>query len=336
MPLTKQQITAIMRTRGQAHVPASALPYAGRVAEMYTRKKLYRWEDRAAIAQYQYLKDAYSDIQGDAYARAMRYGIDRLQPDATSAQWRREVLQNSEQRLGQLAQDTAQVAERYRSQAYKFGYYARQWLLQSITTPEAPRTTALAQVAEVDRADMLERYQTPVDKTLIKSRGELTGAMQQGKTVRQAVSAAFGAPMGITSKSAGESSGLYHLHQVTTRESVMAASNQGASQAYRENRDVLTGVMFLTAMDAQVCPQCRRMNGFIWPIVDFATAIIGLLNAPPLHYGCRCTLIPIIVPGFGNGDEPPEDGFDDWFFEYGYGDELDPFFFDLTLENTQV
>lgn len=336
MPYTRAQLTSIMRTRGQAHVPADKLPYAGRVAEMYTRKKLYRWEDKAALAQHTLLKNAYQDIQSDAMNRAGFYELDTLSNDGYSTAWRREVLQNTAERLNTLAIDTARLALNYREQAYRMGYYARLWLLDSITSQDKQPRGGRVQAPAVNAEDWLERYQTPVDKTLIKTRAGLSAALAQEMTVRQAVTSAIAEPLGVSSKPGKKTGGLYHLQQVTTRETVMQASNEGAAEVYKQNSDWLTAIMYLTARDGRVCAECQRMDGFIWPIDGFITAVIGLLGMPPLHTGCRCTIIPLLLPGLGYGDEPPDDTFDDWLFDGGLGGELDPFFMDGYLENTQV
>lgn len=336
MPYTRAQLTSIMRTRGQAHVPADRLPYAGRVAEMWTRKKLYRWEDKAALAQHTLLKSAYQDIQTDAFNRASFYDLDTLSNDGYSTAWRREVLQTTAERLNTLVVDTARLALDYREQAYRAGYYARLWLLDSITPQDKQVRGGRVQAPAVNADDWLERYQTPADKTLIKTRAGLSTALAQEMTVRQAVNTAIAEPLGVGSRPGKKTGGLYHLQQVTTRETVMQASNEGAALAYQQNSEWLTAVMYLTTRDHLVCPTCRRMDGFIWPIDGFASAIIGLLGLPPLHYGCRCTVIPLLLPGLGTGDEPPEDTFDDWLYDGGLGGELDPFFMDGYLDNTQV
>lgn len=357
MPFTQKQLTAITQTRGQSYIAGDRMNYAGRVAETFLRKKLYRWEDKAAKGINNALKASYADIRAYALKRAYLVGIDgNLANNRAGLSWRREVMAYTEQRLNALAADVARDAYEQSVMAYKVGYYGRAWLLQSMTRqrpvvhrldsyglsqqvlqPGLQEASANLSAYAAHGQEWRERYQTPIDTALLKVRTRLNTALSQEQTVNQALKSAIAEPLGLTSKPGLSSHGAYHALQVTTRESVMASSNQGAAQAYRENEGWLFAVMFLTARDNRVCRECAFRDGYIWPITDFVSGIIGLLFMPPLHYGCRCTIVPVLLPDIGDsGNAPPDDSFDEWVYNSGFGDELDPFFMDTQLESSQV
>ncbi len=182
-----------------------------------------------------------------------------------------------------------------------------------------------------------ERYQTPIDAVLLKIRSKLSAAMAQSATVNLAIKTGIAEPLGIGSKPNKSSGGAYHLTQVTTRESVITASTDGAIEAYKENQDWIAAIMYVTARDSRVCSICSPSDGFIWPIADFWTALIGLAIAPPRHSGCRCGFIPILIPALDNGtNEPPDYTFDEWLMTEGYGGELTDFINTTQLNSSQV
>lgn len=63
----------------------------------------------------------------------------------------------------------------------------------------------------------------------------------------------------------------------------MRAYTTAQAQNYRNNRDVVTGMRIMAAIDARTCPMCWARHGTILP-----------LDAPfHRHPGCRCTLVPV-------------------------------------------
>lgn len=92
---------------------------------------------------------------------------------------------------------------------------------------------------------------------------------------------------------------------------------------------------FVNGVLVHNCPLCSRQDGRIFVINSLVG--IALLGLPPdgTHMGCRCTVIPLMLP-VDDANAPPEDTFDDWLDEYGFADELDFFMQDETLESTQL
>jgi len=91
------------------------------------------------------------------------------------------------------------------------------------------------------------------------------------------------------------------------RTEVIRATNFAVNEAYRQS-EIVTAKEWLTAYDERVCPFCNEMNGKVVDVssnyfkqgdkmvVDGQQLEFGYENVahPPLHPGCRCTLIPVI------------------------------------------
>lgn len=358
MPYSKTQLNRIMAKRGQAFVPKSKLPYAGRVCETYIRKKIYRLEDRAALAAFRLFQTAYTDIRNQAYDLAGYAGLKALDMGSAATDWRHSVAEYAGQRLDRLAQDVAYSAFQYASTAYRAGYYGRVWLLdQSSPADFRPNFTqlpaevvssgVLTPLAEaytptdgityaVKGADWRQGFQNIMAGTRVKMARALSTAAVNGATIPAAVTTAIGLPMGMGSKPNAKTAAAYHETQSTIRADVMRASNHGAVRAYQDNSKVILGVIFLSSHDSKVCFRCERLDGKIWILNDLLG--IALAGLPPdgTHRGCRCGVAPILLPGWGDSGEPPGDTFEDWWDDEIGTNEMDDFFADDRLESSMV
>ena len=70
------------------------------------------------------------------------------------------------------------------------------------------------------------------------------------------------------------------------------AYNYGRLMTYYENSDLVQAVKVSAIMDDRTCDICLSRNGMIIPLTD--TGAIAR-NAPPFHFMCRCTLLPITI-----------------------------------------
>jgi hypothetical protein len=119
--------------------------YAGRVCENYAVRKIYRWEDKAALANYQLLKAAIRDIREAAFYYASQLRITEISNDANSITFRRMLNTYLTQRLGQFASDVAAQSYQYAVTAYAAGWYLRQWQIhQALHKPDTFRPQRLA------------------------------------------------------------------------------------------------------------------------------------------------------------------------------------------------
>jgi len=83
-----------------------------------------------------------------------------------------------------------------------------------------------------------------------------------------------------------------------TRTLVNHAVGVAAGAIFNRNKRKLGGVQWVATLDTATCLECAALDGKI-----FAT---GRGPRPPLHYNCRCVMVPVT----DNSSAPPR--FDDW------------------------
>lgn len=97
--------------------------------------------------------------------------------------------------------------------------------------------------------------------------------------------------------------------EALVRTSLASVANATRLAVYERNRDVVRGVQWLTTLDTRSCVPCLPLSALVWTL-DHAP--VGHTRRwpgpPPLHWQCRCVLIPALV-----GVPPVEDRtFDQW------------------------
>ena len=70
------------------------------------------------------------------------------------------------------------------------------------------------------------------------------------------------------------------------RTAVTHVSAAAREDTYRENQDVVKGVLWVSTLDARTTPTCQTLDGKVFPV--------GEGQRPPAHYGCRSTTTPIL------------------------------------------
>lgn len=98
--------------------------------------------------------------------------------------------------------------------------------------------------------------------------------------------------------------------QALVRTATHEIYGQAALQTYQDNDDVVEGVEFLSAEDERVCPECAALDGTVWATDD------PKLQNPPIHWNCRCTLLPALnyaALGVSAPSTPPRQTYSDWF-----------------------
>ena len=70
---------------------------------------------------------------------------------------------------------------------------------------------------------------------------------------------------------------------------INGVSNNARVETIRENSDVVDGVKFVASLDGKTCPYCAPYDGQIWRGDEIDSA-----RRPPIHPGCRCTLVPYV------------------------------------------
>lgn len=345
MPLTAQQRKRIMRNG--AHIPEQ-VNYAGRVAENYLRKKLYRWEDLGAKANYETVKALSRDVREFVLYAANQARVSTIGNDAPSTVFRRMANEYLTQRMGQFVNAVAWQSYGYAVTGYTAGWYLRQWQLHSAThgqikpvrvsnlnaqkqvlAPMQEAVTLDGGVYDYAGSQWRSDYLQAGTQALLKLRRQLN------QTVIKPVS-----PLALTQQfndtlGADGKGGLYHSVQVNTRTAVMRSANVASQDVYGTHTEFILGAIFVTSRDDRVCPICQRLEGKVVVVNDLLA--IALLGLPPdsTHYGCRCTYVPFVIP-VDKPNEPPQDTFEEWLHENGFYSELDEFMSDDMLESTQV
>lgn len=356
MPLTSQQLNRIMSKSGQAFVPKNKMNYAGRVCETFLRKKLYRFEDRAALAAYNLLKQTNMLIREYALQTAAQLRLTTIGNNADSIAFRRMVSSYTVARLQEYGEQVARQAYQYATMAYAAGWYGRLWMLDQAThhdkrvkiarLPRNKIAQAVLQpsLREAVSADMSayeyignewrDGYMTAVAASTIKVK-RVINATTQTPVSALGLTQAISTTLGVNATPKEASSGLYHATTLPTRAAVMRSANHASADVYTTHTELLLGAMWLTSHDSKVCPTCARQDGRIFIINSLVGAALFGLPPDGSHYGCRCTIIPLLIP-YDVADTPPDDPFDDWLLEYGFMDELDYFMQDNVLESTQL
>lgn len=84
--------------------------------------------------------------------------------------------------------------------------------------------------------------------------------------------------------------------------SVATVANNARMETFSANEDVIKRYRFVTALDQVVCPICAAAADKTWKPGD-----AGMPN-PPLHYNCRCLLVPEVFDVPTGGTRASEQG----------------------------
>jgi SPP1 gp7 family putative phage head morphogenesis protein len=135
----------------------------------------------------------------------------------------------------------------------------------------------------------------------------ITGAINQGFAEGQTISQ-------ITRKIRGTRSGNFNNGQlavinrnnrIMVRTAVQNAGEQARQKTWDANSDLIKGVKWVSTLDSRTTKQCQSLDGREFPIDKGAR--------PPIHYGCRSTVTPVLSEKFDflkQGSKRPEKGAD--------------------------
>ena len=82
--------------------------------------------------------------------------------------------------------------------------------------------------------------------------------------------------------------------EALTRSAVMHTSNEARMSALRENSDLVNGYQWLATLDTRTCIACASLDGLEWDTDGNGIGNSVSFQEPPLHWGCRCTLTPVL------------------------------------------
>jgi SPP1 gp7 family putative phage head morphogenesis protein len=128
--------------------------------------------------------------------------------------------------------------------------------------------------------------------------------------------------------------------ELLVRSSVMEVANKTREESFRANDDVVKGFQHVSTFDSRTTVICAARDGLTWDLDGNPIGHDKVFRRPPLHFGCRSTLVPVLRSWREMGlpfDEIPEstrasmDGqvpakmnMDDWLKSKGdsFGEEL--------------
>lgn len=88
--------------------------------------------------------------------------------------------------------------------------------------------------------------------------------------------------------------------------SVQSVANSARLEVFKAQSDILKGVQHLSALDNRTTVQCRARSMLIWDLDGNPLGHSVPFNAPPIHWNCRSTLIPVLKPWSEVSDEITE------------------------------
>lgn len=103
----------------------------------------------------------------------------------------------------------------------------------------------------------------------------------------------------------GAAGKINRANRAMVRTAVQNASSQAKQRIWNANKDLIIGVEWVSTLDSRTTPQCRSLDGEIFPVDQGPR--------PPIHYGCRSTTAPVLSEEFdflGKGAKRPAKGAD--------------------------
>lgn len=117
-----------------------------------------------------------------------------------------------------------------------------------------------------------------------KVQGAIRLGYAEGQTTAQIVQRIRG------TKSAGYSDGIWSTTkrdvETVVRTALQHASSQARNQVWQDNESVIKGVQWVSTLDSRTSPQCRALDGQVYPI--------NKGPRPPAHQNCRSTTIAVL------------------------------------------
>lgn len=122
-------------------------------------------------------------------------------------------------------------------------------------------------------AEIVRKMQAADEERVYKALVQAIALKQSKTKIRERLKKAFG-----TSR---------RQIQVNANLIVNGVSNDTAVAVYEKNKKILSGVMWITALDDRVCEECGMFEGEVFTAGDEPPC--------PLHPNCRCHLVPVTL-----------------------------------------
>jgi hypothetical protein len=219
-----------------------------------------------------------------------------------------DLTEFSRQRLNQLLKESKQIIEQYYTMAegqlsvdlhgagrVTSGSMASS-LTQSITLDaKLPTETffkALASNVLIQGAPAADWWERQSVDTAFRFANEVRQGLAQGETNTQIIARVVGKRgfPGIMEIARNNAAALVQT-------SVQSVANAARLETFRRNADIITGLIWLTALDGHVCPLCMARADKEWTNTEDGThEPVGHslpFQNPPIHFNDRCVLVPV-------------------------------------------
>ena len=84
--------------------------------------------------------------------------------------------------------------------------------------------------------------------------------------------------------------------ETLTRTSAQSVANKARDQMMKDNSDIISAQELVSALDRRTCPKCGAMDGKRWTLDGKPIGHSMAFILAPIHFVCRCCLIPVIKP----------------------------------------
>jgi len=147
--------------------------------------------------------------------------------------------------------------------------------------------------------DLQSKLSKASTSSLNSIKSQLTQSIVQGEDIAKATARLIG-PVGAAFLDPGYavkgvrgslSSMISNRAEQIARSEILYVSNQVSREIYKQNRDVLKGVVYISALDRRTCLECGTLNGQEYNYKEGSEDHGGPIL--PLHVSCRCFYAPV-------------------------------------------
>ena len=79
------------------------------------------------------------------------------------------------------------------------------------------------------------------------------------------------------------------------RTSFMQVAADVRQDVYKQNKDILSGIKWVSTLDRRTTPLCRALDGTIWDMDKNTIKGTMPYHTPPAHWNCRSTTVPVTL-----------------------------------------
>lgn len=301
------------------------------ITELYLKGQLRLLEDEAVKRVGGLTVDLYQAIAALIAALAAQYDLREIDRGNATINWRNALRSALPALIAAFAANVSSLLVQASGAALIGMYYGKAWQLVTTTPPYTPVRYDPLNPSDYLRQMATEwRELTDIElDSLFTQIMSLTYSATYGKTTIADLLKQVGRVMGVKSVMGhylSMAKGVLARLEGLARTLINRMGNEAARRLYRQNSDFVLEYEWLTANDERVCSSCAEMDGRIFTI--------GAATHPPLHFRCRCTIIPRYSPTLVNSSRPLEGlvTFAEWVATKGIGVLVRPF---LSPEDTQ-